>query len=230
MNWRVLVDQTQVRLLARSSLVTRRFLLFELVTRALCDIKLNADAVYLFGETADNQQSVLQKGADLLKCGRVQSILIPSFGPVVGFPGFEAWHKELQQLGVPHSKICPVDEQKQGRQANTLTEATDLVRYANRAGLPSMIVVGAPFHQLRCFLSTIGQVLKQGTSLKVYSEPGITLPYNEYVVHSQGIERDTRAGLITKEVLSTIVYMLKGDLPRPKKALAYLNRRDTQEK
>ena len=54
-------------------------ILDELVTRILCDTQPprgRADAVYLFGETKDNEASVIAAGEFLYRLGRVHYVLI----------------------------------------------------------------------------------------------------------------------------------------------------------
>jgi hypothetical protein len=204
-------------------LVARRY---ELVVRTLSDeLPEQADIAYLFGEATDNQQSVLKKGAELWKERRVRQICILGLKSSPGYEGFDPWRDALIGLGVQATSILPINPQTVRGASNTLTEAIDLVAVSQRCGWRSVVVVGAPFHLLRCFMSTVGQVQKQHTNLQVYAACGGSLPWTARVTHSQGVVVGTRAQLISGDIAATVIYHWKGDLPSVKQALNYLDSR-----
>src|SRR3989344_5072821 len=70
----------------------------ELITRVLCDTAAPAriaDAAYLFGETADNEASVLAAALLVWKLKRVKQIALPGGGEGAGYPGFDNWKEKL---------------------------------------------------------------------------------------------------------------------------------------
>lgn len=213
--------------MSQCSLVRALLARSEMTMRILYDtVPLRAGIAYLFGETAENQASILVRGAKLYHRGAVKKLAIPGLPAVAGFPGCEGWMVELETLGVPRKNVISVPWTSREGSFNTLTEAEDLVSMLTGSGCPSVIIVGAPFHQIRCFLSVLGFVQKRNPRMKIYSLPGVILPWTEEVVHSQGKVRGTRASLIVIEMIMTLVYTLKGDLPRTSVALHYLNERD----
>ena len=109
---------------------------------------------------------------------------------------------------------------------NTLTEAEALVEYAKNYEFKSIIVTAPPFHQLRSFMTTVGVAIREYPRLNVFSLPGVTQPWNEQVIHSQGVLTAERWQLIQSELKRIEKYTLKGDLASIDVVLDYLNVRD----
>lgn len=199
----------------------------ELVAKVLCDVKppQPTHAAYLFAQTTDNQSSVLERGAALLKEGETELLLIGGSEPRSGYPGFDAWRAELLRLGVPDEKIAGVDTGTFDS-LNTLTEALAAVRYCKAAALPTLTVVAAPFHQLRTFMTAVTALSREYPELRVFSTPGKAQPWYEPVAHSQGALTGCREGFIQTELERIERYQSKGDLVSIGTVLDYLRRRD----
>jgi hypothetical protein len=201
--------------------------LIELLIRTLCDLlpDLPADGAYLFGQTADNQQSVFETGVDLVNRQRARRLLIPDSTPQCGYPGFRAWRQALGGLGLGESDIVGVSTASLPG-LNTLAEAEALVRHARAEGLARIFVVAPPFHQLRAFITTVSVVLREFPELRVYNRVGAALPWDETAVHSQGVLQCTRGELIHSELARIERYRRKGDLVSQDEVFAYLQWRD----
>ncbi len=199
----------------------------ELLTRALCDVRapLKTEGAFLFGQTADNQASVLEAARTLLEENLAEKVLFLRSAAGNGYPGFAAWRTELLRMGVPEEKICGIDPPATAA-LNTLTEAQALLAHARRNGLRALYVVAAPFHQLRAFMTAITVALKHYPDLRLHSFPGAALPWLESAVHSQGITSGPRKDLIGEELIRIRKYQAKGDLAAEGEILEYLNRRD----
>src|SRR3989344_3929214 len=87
------------------------------------------DTVYLFGETEDNQKSVLDRGAELYHTSTVKTVSILAQGPITGYPGFTAWTGRLVARGVPAHKIIGIPR---GDVSHTHTAAIGIVRWAKK--------------------------------------------------------------------------------------------------
>lgn len=211
-------------------MVEEVILLTNLTIRVLCDSPPPppADGAYLFAQTVDNQESVLAAGRDLIDRGQVQNLLISAAGAVSGYPGGDRWRHELERRHVP--PLClravkpPVD-----KILHTRLEAEALIRHTRTKGYKHLIVVSAPFHQLRAFMTTVSVALEQMPELKIYSQVGGVLPWHETVVHSQGRLTLPRSDLIQAELERIEQYQQQGDLAPTEAILAYLKQRDERQ-
>jgi hypothetical protein len=196
--------------------------LVSLNTRVLCDEEPDqVSAIYLFGQTRDNQTSVLNRGVEILR-GRSIPLVICGCGEVSGYPGVDVWREELIQLGVPPEGILNVPSVEP---LNTLTEAIGLVQEAKRKGWKTIQIVASPFHQLRAFMSVIQALKQEYPELKAYNRVGTTLGWNEVVVHNQGTHTNVRKNFILSELERLETYHAQGNLPTVQEALAYLDAR-----
>jgi len=109
---------------------------------------------------------------------------------------------------------------------NTLVEAESLMRHAKNKNYRSIIVIAAPFHQERAFMTAVSAAIRENSNVCLYSYPGLALAWDEEVVHSQGTVLATRAGLISGEQERIHKYQEKGDLVSYSQVLAYLRKRD----
>lgn len=183
------------------------------------------DAVCLFGQAPDNEQSVLQRAAELYHRGRASRVLFSTGGEsVTGEPWRPNYLKQLIHLGVPEGAIVPVTIAD--KLAHTHTEALDFVNYAKQLGMKTVWATAQPLHQFRAMLNFISIVLKDMPELKAYSMPGAPLPWTQSVVHSQNIERGIRYDLVASEWDRIERYHAKGDLVSAKEMLDYLIKRD----
>lgn len=196
----------------------------ELITRVLCDdLPKWADGVVLYGQTVDNESSVLLAGADLYKVGKVSKVMVRE-EKGTGYPGADRWVERLCKSGVVREAIERVEV---GEPFNTYTEAVAFVGRARTLNWNSVLVCGQPLHQLRCFISTVSMSSRIFPALRVYSAVGKSLPWKETAVHSQGTVVADRVFLLRREIENILKYHLKGDLISCADVLAYLNRRET---
>jgi hypothetical protein len=201
----------------------------ELIIRALCDTipAKPVDALFLFGQTEDNQQAAFETAQAFLQSGRTEKVLCLGTKAMSGYPGFEVWKKEMLKSGIEEEQIKAVPPVPADTDLlHTLIEATSAVRYAKERGYQSLAVTAAPFQQPRAFMTAITAALREYPDLYLYSLPGKAMPWQEEVVHSQGKLEGTRAGLIAGEMERIRCYHDRNDLISVKEALNYLNRRD----
>ncbi|MBC5992450.1 YdcF family protein [Pontibacter cellulosilyticus] len=203
-------------------------MLEELIIRTLCDTlpSTPADAVFLFGQTEDNQQSVFASSVYLLSNKLAKKVMFLQAEPMSGYPGFDAWHKELEKLGVTQKEIEPVPVAADTTSLNTRKEAQAAIKHAREIGYKSIIASASPFQQPRAFMTAVTAVNDFYPELKVYSYPGRNLSWCEKVTHSQGKVHGTRAELIAGEMERIHKYGSMGDLAKVEEVLAYMNKRD----
>ncbi len=199
----------------------------ELIIRILCDTPppFIPDAAFLFGQTEDNQESVLTAAVQLLSARLTPRVLFVQTGPLSGFPGFEAWQQKLQMAGIRNEQIegiAGIDSPI----LHTLIEAEAMVRFAKEKGYQTLYIVSPPFHQVRAFMTAVTAALREFPELTLYSHPGVALPWQETVVHSQGSTWGTRSDLIHGELVRITKYHQQDDLASVEEVLAYLNGRD----
>jgi len=199
----------------------------ELLTRILCDTlpPVTADGAYLFGQTEDNQESVFLSAQELVSHALVRRILISDAQPKSGYPGGQAWRTALMGLGISSLMIEEVPVEPTPT-LNTLIEAESLMRHAKNKNYSSIIVIAAPFHQERAFMTAVSVAVSENSDACLYSYPGRALAWDEEVIHSQGTVLATRAGLISGEQERINKYQKKGDLVSYSQVLAYLRKRD----
>jgi hypothetical protein len=201
----------------------------ELVTRILCDtqpIGGRADVVYLFGQTKDNEASVMAAAEVLWALNRVKYVSTSAEGRGHGYPGFDVWKKKLIKRGIPGRRIVGISNSSQFP-PSTDAEAVSLVRVARARGWKNVYISAPPIHQLRAFISTVSALSHAKTKLNIFNFVGLPQRYEDHIVHSQGIQKGSRSSLIRKELEKIEHYSEKGDLLSPEEVLAYLNKRDS---
>jgi hypothetical protein len=100
------------------------------------------------------------------------------------------------------------------------------MRHTKHKNYRSIIVIAAPFHQERAFMTAVSVAIREYSDLCLYSYPGRALAWDEQVVHSQGTVRATRSELILSEQERINTYQKKGDLVSYSQVLSYLKKRD----
>jgi len=199
----------------------------ELVTRVLCDARDDTpvDGVYLYCQTEDSQQAVLQAAvACREKCWTAKVFVLQSTAKS-GYPGFAPWCACLQKIGLSSEQIEGVAISETAT-LNTLIESQALVRFARARGYRSIAVIAPPFQQLRAFMTAVTVALREYPRLRLYSYPAVAMLWQEEVVHSQGALRARRSELIHTELDRINIYQEKGDLASFAQVLAYLNKRE----
>lgn len=210
--------------------------LHQLNTMTLTDSPPVGEAfpVYLFTETPDNQDSVLLRSKELFRwnrnnCSKMPILLTDDLsGSNPGYPGAPVWQKRLRELNVHEDSVVLIPFTKP--LLHTLSEAFTVVQFLREKGWEKLIIVAPPFHQLRCFLSMVTAVNQLNPKgLRVYNQVGITQPWGENVVHSQGTTRGKRKDLVIGELRRIEKYQKEGS-PMPlvsvDTALEYLEWRD----
>jgi hypothetical protein len=202
--------------------------IIELLIRVLCDTppSTTTDGVFLFGQTSDNQEAVFITAQQLLDASLARKVLFVQTGPISGFPGFDAWKKLLNQQGIGDMQIEGITGVNSPI-LHTLIEAEALVQFAKEKGYRSLFVVASPFQQLRAYMTAVTVAVREYPELKLYSRPGVALPWLEQVVHSQGTTAGSRKDLIQGELERIDKYNQKGDLDSVELVLNYLNKRDS---
>lgn len=202
----------------------------ELIIRTLCDTlpEEPADALFLFGQTEDNQESVLAAAQQLLQQKRVKKLLFLNTRPISGYPGFQSWKEALVTMGVEEELVEPVPSLPADTDIlHTGIEAESMVAHVLKQQYKSIIVSASPFQQPRAFMAAVTAALKIYPELELYSYAGKALPWKEEVVHSQGKVQAARAGLVSGEMKRIRNYHEKGDLASVEDVIIYLNKRDT---
>jgi len=201
-------------------------ILIELIIKTLCDTLpgYTADAVFLFGQTLDNQKSVFTRAQSLLQQRHARKIMIMNTDALSGYPGFDSWRSALIRSGIEDGLIEGASS-PETTSLNTLIEARAMVRHAKRRGYRTLIVCASPFQQPRAFMTSVTVAMSEYPELAIHSQPGLALPWHEKVTHSQGRTEGTRARLIAGELERIERYQDKGDLASVEEVLDYLSKR-----
>lgn len=182
------------------------------------------EMLYLYGETTDNDPSTILRAIELANAGAMKSIGISGADATNGYAGFDVTVERLKTFG--WNSEMPIVKLASDGNANTLSEARALVAHAWAVGGDIGIVAPA-FHLVRCFMTMVTAI--GNNPIRVYAIPGTPLRWNEEVVHSQGIVRDTRSGLLSNQELPRLEKYRApefGGLFSAEKVLQYLEWRD----
>lgn len=199
----------------------------QIVLRVLSDPwpEKSVETLYLFGQTADNQASVLDRAGQLFRQKGIDRICISAAGAVSGYPGFANWQRALEEQAIAKTSIYATGSFELDS-LNTLIEAQALIKLADQWGCRRIAVCSSPFHQVRAFMTAVTVALDATPQLKIYSVTGRALPWRVKAAHSQGTLQGTRVALIEKELMRIERYQAKGDLASMETVLEYLDRRD----
>ena len=204
----------------------------ELLLRVLGEPGLEndvADIIYLFGQTPDNEDSVLTKAVEVYNQRRAKLIgFSTEKSGSAGYAGFQHWKDSLITADIPENIIVGINLLVLRENFNTLSEAEALIKEAKIRNWKKAYITAPAFHLPRAFITTISVVLREYPQLKVYSLVGIPLDWNERVRHSQGTTVGTRTELIMGELERIDRYHAKGDLVSLEKIFNYLGSRDTE--
>ena len=202
-------------------------LMLHLAARVFSDAppRLSVPAAYIFGQTPDNEGSVLKAAARLIASNSAELLLIPESRPWSGYGGDAHWRSVLPALGVPPERIASVPTRGFDNR-NTLTEAMSLAGVVAAAGWRDLSILAPPFHLLRAFVTTASVFTRRLPDVRVYAAAGLPQPWLDPAVHSQGTLRAPRSELLGCEFDRLVRYRRKGDLLGPGEILAYLDRRD----
>ena len=201
----------------------------------LADTLIYTFPIYPFTETPDNEAAVLLRSEELLRFNKRHGGTFPILltdnqgGSEPGYPGAKSWIDGLRKLGVAEDDIELIPLKRPD--FNTLTEAFNVVEFVMQKGLKDLVIIAPPFHALRCFLSVVTAIRHHNANLRVFMAVGITQPWNEHAVHSQGTTQGKRKDLIIGELRRILKYQSKENRPAPlasaDDALAYIVWRDS---
>ncbi|OGY98535.1 MAG: hypothetical protein A2855_00880 [Candidatus Liptonbacteria bacterium RIFCSPHIGHO2_01_FULL_57_28] len=177
------------------------------------------DALYLFGQTTDNQESEFRVARDLVH--RVGAMVVPDGPAECGYPGGEVFAAEVQNFFPGEVVRMPLVGD---RITNTRSEARGLIALSLERGWRNVGLLSTRFHQLRAVMTVISAAVREDREGKVrfWSIPGVALPWYEKVIHSQGILRATRFELIGHELERILKY---DDILPPEHILAWMDNR-----
>jgi len=135
----------------------------ELLLRILYDTlpAERADAAYLFAQTEPNQDSVFVTARELLERHAVGKILISDCHPKCGYIGAAAYRQAMIDFGIPADAIEEVPMEPT-EILHTLIESRAIVQHANAKGYRKLVIVSAPFHQERAFMTAVTAALWDG--------------------------------------------------------------------
>jgi len=199
--------------------------LTELIIKILFDVKpaSKADAAYIFAQTSDNQKNLFDTALELYKNKDIGKIVICGEEGKTGYPGFTNWQSKLVSLGIKQEDI--IGFRTIDGSINTLVEAEGLVDFAKKKNWSVVYAISTPFHQIRVFITIVSVLKKSHSYLNIFNKSAPAMPWNESVLHSQGILRALRAELIRHELERIKRYYKQGDLISSKEVLDYLNKR-----
>jgi hypothetical protein len=199
----------------------------ELFLRALSDPLPGEglEALFLFGQTMDNQAASFDTAKRLYRRFPGLQLLMLDGGPRSGYPGFDPWRKALEGRGIGSDHIHPLPPAETPI-LHTRIEALALVNHLQTAPYRRVGVTAAPFHQVRAFMTAISVALEIQSDVLLYSCPGAPQALLEPTSHSQGAASDRRRDLIAQELERIDTYQQKGDLAASAAILNYLEVRD----
>ena len=201
----------------------------ELAERLMHDKRPRLEDAYLFGQTVDNERSSFEGARRMQQKSLAQTFWIINRAAAHGFPGYEAWHERLGSI-VGYENIMPLPvpdsvQRRFGLNVNTFSESQSLVALAKTKSKPLWYVVSPSFHLLRAFMTVASEALRTDEKIGVYGHPGVTLPWNETVVHSQGTLVATRAKLLAVHEMQRIKDYSKTDILPPRDIIGYMDKR-----
>src|SRR3989344_8423255 len=186
---------------------------------------------YMYANTPDNQDSMFLRAIELANAGAIESLGTSEGDLGHGYEGFDHSVERLKVFGWKGQ--IPLVKLNVGGNVNTGSEATKLAEYARSfAGGGSnggaLAVIAPAFHLPRAFVTTVTALHNVGlAAVRVYPICGVSLPWLQEAVHSQGA-KNTRAGWLTGELQRLEKYRAPefGSMLSAKEVLDYLNWRD----
>lgn len=197
-----------------------------------------AEAAYLFGNTPDNEESVLRGGiavtgkklqaVGLYLCGGDPYRATPD-GPIA-YAGFNAWRERLLETDWTLEQFIHEVPRSQNPW-HTGTEAREFIKLAKHYRWKRALLIAPPFHMLRAFLNAVSQAIRQDVSVRLYCAPGPAQPWHEKALYSQGFVTQARIDLEDGEwERITRWYGNDLDLVPYEEVMSYLRWRDSDTK
>lgn len=198
------------------------------------------DAIYLFGNTTDNELGILKAAQRLLDIYSTGSRNIPFFlcggssyrqpsgdaKTPVAYSGFQTWCDWLiENAYLDEEDIHAV---LRAELAHTGTEAENLITIAVQQGWSTLVVVAAHMHMLRAFTNTLTFATRLAPTLRVYAASSIPPErWTQEVLSSQGVVHGSILGTgFAAEWERLNKWHAKGDLISAREVLAYIEWRD----
>ncbi|MEK7640475.1 MAG: hypothetical protein AAB389_00565 [Patescibacteria group bacterium] len=219
--------------------------LLELATRICTEENLSLDAlrkgrsydaIYLVGQTEANEESVLRRCYQIIRdtCTEVRKICLvrSQFPPEKRkYPNFAVdWKRWLSSRSSSALAVgFSIFDFPEGPVEHTGTEMMGLVSHSKKQDWKDVLLIAAPFHQLRSFLSAVAATRKLDYPVRLWNLLGVSLPWGEQSVHSQGVQTGTRSDFIHAELEKVKVYSARGDIATVEEGIEYLNWRDAQK-
>lgn len=218
----------------------------ELSMRVLADTEPEgkADALCVFGQTKDNEGSVVQTAMEVMAAAKANCVVFLQTGTLITREIYHLdWASRFAAAGIPGESIIggsllpspalalsePKAEgmwEKERLAASTHTEALCFVELAKSRGWQTVYITASPFHQLRAFAEIATTALWLYPSLKIFNRVGKPLPWTTTAIHSQNVLAARRCELAVPEWERLENYHQKGDLASAREILNYLNWRD----
>lgn len=188
---------------------------------------------YLYANTLSNEDSMFLRAIELAEAGMIELLGISEGELGHGYEGFDHSVERLRQLG--WDGTIPIVKIDVGGNVNTGAEARKLAQYTKNASFvrswkgDGLAVIAPAFHLPRVFMTTVSALHHAELKLRVYPVAGMSLPWMEEAVHSQGTLKATRAKLLDGELQRLEKYRAPeyGGMLPPSEVLKYLDWRDS---
>lgn len=212
--------------------------LFRLATLVMSDpIPDKVDSIYLYGQTPDNETSILEGGLALYQSGVSEKLGLCGGGPYippgappdapVAYSGWGPWSDWLVEHGVKRGDIYVVPVPAV---AHTGSEAYRLVHLAKACDWKTLCVVANPMHMLRAFVCTVSIAVRDYPELLIYAKPGTPFFWGEDALSSQGNVRGPRleVGMEAEWIRLNKSWGNKYDVTTPGMVMEYVRRREAR--
>jgi hypothetical protein len=199
--------------------------LFKLTERLSAETgPLQADAIYTFGQTTDNQASSLDAAAELCLAGKAELVATCDGETDHGDAG-HGWRRRHLLQHLPDECIYGIWVPRDVR-INTRSDAQAAVREAKKLGWKMMWTSSPPFHQFRAWLTIVQVILAEYPELNLWNLRGKPLKWHSIVRHCQGTLVAPRVELLDTEYDRCIRYFGLGHIASCERALEYMDERD----
>ncbi len=210
--------------------------LFRLATLVMSDsVPDKVDSIYLYGQTPDNETSILEAGLALYESGVSEKLGLCGGGPYippgsppdaeVAYSGCGTWSDWLVKHGVKRDDIYTVPRTPL---AHTGNEAYRLVNLAKACEWETICVVACPMHMLRAFVNTVAAALRNYSELLIYAKPGTPSSWGEDALSSQGTVHGSRldVGMENEWIRLNKLWGNEYDVVGAAEVLEYVRRRE----
>ena len=197
----------------------------EIAQMVLNDERPKLQHTYVFANTKYNQDSEFEAVAEMKKAHLASKFIIIGGENHDGFSGYKSWERDIgQKIGYENVMTVPLINTSN---VNTLSESQSVINYTRDCGIDKLYIVAATFHQLRAFMTSASVAIQKHEGLSIFNYPGIVLPWDEVVTHSQGVLKATREQWIQHELDRIKKYQIQEDILPTHIIFEYLNNRKT---